>query len=266
MKKILVILMALLLVGGTAAEAKKKKTSHRSKKKTETILPLTKGEAKEYGDYLTTRFFNLKKGEMNSITLEYPIEGNPKLVNAMRTEIKNYLDPDFQGSLDNPEALMRHVMKNVSDISYGQEGESLNTTIEILYSTPEVVTLGNTGDSYMGGAHGMAWDSGTTFLVGDGTVFTTEMLPPFEVMRPYILEGLAENFGTTVRGLSDVLLVNDSELDYPATVIILADGLNFIYAPYEIAPWSAGIPRAVVPVDNNIFSRLSSEGKKFFKD
>lgn len=266
MKKVIFLLMALMVLGISAEAQTRKKTAPKAKKTASSVLPVTKGEVKDYGDYLKTQMFTIKKGKDNKIVLEYPISGNPGLVNAMRQYIKNSLNDKFTGSLDTPEALMRNAIKGAKDVSYGQDGETLDTEFRVIYNTSEFITLKQAGSSYMGGVHGSAWDTGASFLVSDGTVFSESMLPSISKMRPYILQGLAEYFGTSTRALSnDYIFGEANDIDYPSTIYITKDGLNFIYQQYEIAPYSAGIPIAVVPVNAKIIEMLNTAGKQFFK-
>lgn len=256
------IAVAILSCGNATAQTRKK--SSVKSKKTSSVLPVTKGEIKEYGDFLTTQIFTVKKGKDNKISIEYPISGDPDLVNAMRRYIKNCLNENFTGSLDTPDALLRNALKGKKDVSFGQEGESLEQNFKVIYNNQHVITLDNTGYTYMGGAHGMGWNSGTTFLIENGTEFSESMLPSISKMRPFILQGLAKSYNVSTGDLSDILLTSPNEIDYPGTIYITGEGITFIYQPYEIAPWSEGTPTSVVPVTNDILNMLTPEGRKFF--
>lgn len=266
MKKV-IYLLALVLVFSVSAEAQtRKKTSKSKKSSTASVLPVTKGAVKEYGADLTTQMFTIKKGKENEIVVEYPIAGNPQLVNAMRQYIKSSLNDKFTGSLDSPEALLRNVMKTKKDVSFGQEGESLTQEIIVSYDNPKIITLEDKGYLYEGGAHGMPWFTGATFLKSDGTVLTKSMFPSISRMRPYILEGLGEYFEVSPSELSDdYIFGNAYDLDYPDTEIIVNnDGILFIYQAYEIAPFASGIPVAVVKPTPQIIDMLTPAGKRFF--
>lgn len=268
MKKLMTVLMLIgvLLAGSATVEAKTttKRKSTTTKKKTTSVLPVTKGEIKKYGDYLTTQVFSIKKGKDNKVTIEYPIAGNEALVNAIRQSIKNSLDDKFTGSLQTPEALLRSVMKGKKDMEFGMEGESLEEDIFVKYHSPNIITYEDSGYSYMGGAHGIGWVTGDTFLVDNGEIFDISMLPDFSKMRPYIMEGIARNFDVEVYQLNDYLF-NPDEVDYSGTYIITPEGITFIYQPYEIADFATGIIKATVPVTNEVLNMLTPEGREFFK-
>lgn len=258
------ILAAVVAAGSFTADAKapvRKKAAAR--KSASSVLPVTKGETRQYGDYLVTQQFRIKKGKDNSISVEYPIEGTPELVNALRKEIKERVNPNFTGSLDTPEAMLRSAMKNYRDVSFGDEGESLTEEISVMYATPEVVTLQDAGYTYMGGAHGLGFDTGVTFMVQNGSKLTAEMMPDIKEMRPVILKNIARGLDIPVKDLNEVLF-DAQQIEYPATVFVTKDGLNFAYQPYEIAPYSAGVITAVVPT-SEVIGLLSPEAQKFLK-
>lgn len=263
MKKVMILMMALGFIFGTLT-LEAKTTKKGSSRKTSSTLPVTKGETKQYGDYLTTQSFYIKKGKENEIKLEYPVSGNPRLVNAMRNRIKESLNSEFTGELDSPEALMRSALKGKRDVSYGQDGESLNEDIHVVYSTPEIITLGDTGYSYMGGAHGSSWNVPTTFLVEDGTEFNQDMFPDISKFRPYILKGLAKSFDIPQSELGEWIF-SPEDVDYPGTITIDSDGIYFIYQQYEIGPYSLGIPEAVVPATPDVINLLTPQGRRFFQ-
>lgn len=262
MKKIIFFLIAALMVCGSA-DARKSKSS--SKRKTSTALTVTKGETKDYYDYLKTQIFKLRKGEGNELTIEYPISGKGMLVNTIRTNIAFDLDDTYTGSLDNPEALMKAVMKNKKNPTFGMDGESLDEEIKVAYANPRIITYELRGDIYMGGAHGSHFDIGVTYLVENVDVFNVGMLPPIQKMRPYILKGLAKYFDTNVAGLGDILMGDPNDIDYPEYVFITDKGINFVYGEYEIGPYAIGLPRAIVPATDEIINMLTPEGQKFFR-
>ena len=265
MKKFLVMmLMGLLLAGNVSIEAKTTKKTKTTHKKTTSTLPVKKGEIKKYGDYLTTQFFSAKKGKDSKVELEYPIDGNPQLVSAMRQFIKDRLKSDYTGSLESPEGLIRSVLKDKRDVQYEGIGESLTSEIEVEYATPSIITLKDEGYWYGGGVHGDVWEIGATFLVKDGTVLTTDMFPPIYVMRDTILQGIADKSGVSMAEVYDGLY-NASEIDYPGVVLIDEDGINFIYQLYEIAPFSEGIIKCVIAPTPDLVNSLTPEGQKFFK-
>lgn len=268
MKKVISVLaiaMALVFSGITAEAAPKKKTAAKGKKKTTAVLPVTKGETKQYGDYLTTQMFTIKKGKECGLEIEYPVDGNPQLVNAIRKYIKNRVDEKFTGSLETPEQLMRSAMKDKRDVSFGEEGESMKDAIKVVYASPTIITLEGSGDSYMGGAHGYFWDTGSTFLVKDGKEFDSSMFPSINSFRSKILQGIATANDATVSDVKDWLFSAD-DIDYPATVLITDEGIVLLYQPYEVAPFAEGIVKGVIEPTPDIINSLTPSGREFFEN
>lgn len=265
MKKFVLFFISMFLILGTVDIAAKKAPAKGKRKTSSATLAVTKGETKSYGDYLTTQVFSVKKGMSNVIKVEYPISGDSKMVNTIRKHIKELLDDKFAGSLETPDALLRSAIKGYRDVNFGQEGEQIEQEISLNYVTPKEVTIFNEGYVYMGGAHGMPWEVGQTILIDNGQIFDESMLPAFSKMKPYIIKGLCKYFQCTESGLSNELFDSPNNLEYPSTVFITGEGINFIYAPYEIAPYSAGIPKAVVPATSEIINMLTPAGQKFFK-
>ena len=269
MRRLIYFLLALVMLVGTAdAQSRKKKSGNSTaKKSTSSVLPVTKGAVKKYGNYLTTQSYTIKKGKDNEITVEYPIAGNPKLVNAIRSYIKESLDyqSKFTGSMETPEAFLRYVMKGYKDVKYGGDGESIQAEIKVIYNNPTIITLEDKAYSYGGGVHGMYGEVGKTFLVSDGTLLTEEMLPPISSMREYILQGIADDLEIPVSDLSDTVgIYAPYSIEY-GNVSITDEGLVFKYQPYEIGPWSAGVIKGTVDIDD-VEDMLSEEVLRFFEE
>ena len=271
MKRIINFLLIFSMLAGFAGmDAKTTKSKSKKKTTTQTKLPVTKGETKQYGDYLTTQFFTVKKGKENKVTVEYPIGGNPQLVKTLRDAIvESMINGDETSAKkpaiapETPEELLRKMLKGKKDVGYNQIGESLEEDITISYASPSVVTLSDVGYSYTGGAHGLPWSLHTTYLVEDGSKLDSSMLPSIDKMRPYILNGIAKYYDTSVSNLSDYLFENPRDIDY-GTVYVNGDGLNVIYQVYEIAPYSDGQINAVIPI-SDIYNIVSPTVQKFLK-
>lgn len=211
-----------------------------------------KGAVKRYGNVLTTQVFSIKKGE-SQISVEYPINGNKVIVKTIRRLIAELVagnNINYYSSLNNPDELLRTTIKKYqSEGEMGMDGETIEKKISVSYSNGKVITIRSTGYLYMGGAHGTPWDESYTFLVKDGTKLTKSMLPSFKTLRPYLLSGLAKYFGVSVSELFNDGYIYVTDLDFPTSnPYIDKNGLNFIYSAYEIAPFSAGMPKATIPI------------------
>lgn len=260
MKKILSIFLfaAIIVAGCGSMDAKTaKKATKKTSQSSSAGLSVSKGEIKEYGDYLTTQLFTIKKGKYGEIKVEYPIKGNTQLVNSIRNNIKRFINEKFTGSLETPDALLRSAMKEV-----GKEYQR-NLHINISYDNGNVVTYKVEGDDYSGGAHGLYWKFGRTFLVADGKVFDENMMPSFSSMRKHILDGMARKMDMPVSDVVDGFYSSDSLEDY-GSVSITADGIYIVYQPYEIGPYMSGLFESVIPI-SEVYNLFSPEAQKFLK-
>lgn len=263
-----ITLVALLTVGAAASvdAAKKRTGSRKTKAKTTAAAPaVKKGEVHNYGNYLTTQDFTYKRGK-SSLTVEYPIGGNPELVDAIRRGIADGICYDYaqgksysySGNLDTPDAMMKKVISSVG------RGEELDETVKVSYAGDNVVTVNCQGYWYAGGAHGAPSDTYMSFLVNDGTMLTGDMMPSISVMRPYMVASLEEEWGIPSYDWTDSGLIDPDDLDYPGSnPYVGADGLKFTYGAYEIGPYMLGMPTATVSA-SDARKLLTGTAAKFF--
>lgn len=270
MKKLLLPILILALCAAVAepgyAQTRKKSGASKprttaTRTKSRAAAPsVVKGAEKTFGDELVTQQFTYKKGK-SSISVEYPVSGNYELVSAIRGWIRDMLVKDYTGALDTPDAMLKKALTGM------EPGETRNDEVKVIYyADGRAVTILENGEWYGGGAHGMYYEIGATFNPSDGSQLTVSMLPPISKMRPLIKKGLAEYFDVSVSELSDVLMMGDfNDLDYPeSNVYVTPEGLNVQYSAYEIAPFSAGLPRAVIPLDKELARMLSPEALSYF--
>lgn len=236
----MLVVIAAIVCPDLSAATKKK----GGKKKSAPALSVTKGEINTYADGLTTQFFSLKKGE-SVISVEYPLSGPHAVVTAIRELEKNAINENFTGSLETPDALL------ISAIRALGRGENVEEEIKIIFSSPKVVTVYVSAYDYeRGAAHGILVGYGKTFFLADGSTFNDSMLPSFSSIAPYVREGLARNFDCSVDELENYLFGSPYDLEYPSDNAYFTDeGLVIQYSSYEIAPWSSGLPEAVIPYD-----------------
>lgn len=241
--------LALVLMGPVDAGAKtvsKRRATTTATRKSATGPAVVKGEVKTYGDYLTTQLFSIKKGE-SQITVEYPMSGNEELVKAVRSYIVDFVNDTCRGDTSSPEQLLKTTIKGYSSKgSYGMTGETVNEKVVVVYSNDNVISYLGDGYSYMGGAHGMPFAVGCSFLVSNGKALTTDMMPPISTMRPYIIDGLCESIEMDEPDIQDAI-PGIYEIDYPGGApYFTEDGLVFHYGAYEIGSYALGMPTSTV--------------------
>lgn len=146
----------------------------------------------------------------------------------------------------------------------------------MLYCTPQIVTYCSEMYVYSpGAAHGMSMYSPATFVRSTGRLLEWDDVltrNAIYTLRPILLKELKKQYFSKIEwmsdydDISDMLLIQADELELPAVNPELrADGIVFIYQPYEIAPYAAGIPRCTLsykqlePVLTSMAKSLVSE-------
>ena len=114
----------------------------------------------------------------------------------------------------------------------------------IKYDKDGLMSIVLYGYQYMGGAHGASWRASVTFREKDGTVFT--------------LDGLFEqgsDYQTTINELINAEIGRRSgwpdAVEFPGVVAntnfyLTEEALVIYYLPYEMAPFSFGLPTFVL--------------------
>lgn len=229
--------MAMVLIASTVFGADAAVKKNKARKTTNTGIVLTKGATHTYADgALTTQDFTYKRGKY-SIKVEYPTGGNDALVTEVRKWIQQRLVEGFTGSLATPDELIKKLVANNK-----KDGASeYDLSITVPYSNPKIITVNLKDFAYWGGAHGGSADVSGTFSVDDAQLLTAEMLPAINKMRPYILQGLANN------SIDREWLDDPASIDY-GVPYIMGDELHIIYGEYAIGPYCIGMPEAIIPL------------------
>ena len=204
------------------------------------------------------------------VHVEYPVKGETKLVDAIRTYIANHVElesdevelSDGQGVIDfygrNLMTEMKSLAADYMDDDYVTEVYH-DWTFTKLCETDLFVTFHSQSDIYEGGLHGVGYEEGISFFQDDGSQFTADMLrrtasPDFQKL---VRQGLRAYFASDGQELTDEQLaeelivvadVNDIPLPQ-ADPYLSSDGVTFIYQPYEISYFAAGLPTFTIPME-----------------
>ena len=123
-----------------------------------------------------------------------------------------------------------------------------------VFETCKLVTFTAETYEYAGGAHGGESLEGCVFRKSDGRRFGWEMFTAEgkEKLRDIIKERLKKFYFKTGSDEEFYAMLLDENASYsfplPETApICRANGMQFIYQQYEIAPYAAGIPTCTVP-------------------
>ena len=259
MKKLIALmtLVSMITFVGFAGNPKKK-TAHKNAK-TSTAVVVKVGEEHSYGEGLSTREYSVKTKNAD-IKVEYPVAGSPALVDAIRNYIKDKINQKYTGSLSSPEDLIKSAVKALDS------GESINEEINVVFNGVHSISLKDTGYLNMkGAAHGMPWSTGKTFLKSNGNTFEISMFPPIEKFMSPIATGLAQYLNVPISALKDEIFGwGTSEFAYPSTVFLTNEGIELIWEPYEIGPYSMGMPTVTIPATSENLKLLAPEAQSFF--
>ncbi len=173
--------------------------------------------------------------------LEGSAPGDPNDLLAKLTEERNTLYSDFREEM----ASMTEagIIDSLADpdmfLSFHY---SYNTSVQVYYNAPELLTLGFTDYSYTGGAHGMY-----ATIVSSYDLKKKKVLKLSDILLPGYVEAVSKALAKAVRtkynlGASAPLntFLFEEEIAPNENYGFTDKGVFFVYAPYEIAPYAAG--------------------------
>lgn len=140
-------------------------------------------------------------------------------------------------------------------------------TFKKVYETAKLVTFELEGYDYpMGAAHGMPYRVGATFRKSDGKNMSESLVRRSHKLNLMIRGGLKKYFKVKTNAqLKNCLGVSFTIFPAPgATPWVVKGGVIFLYGPYEIACYAAGMPYAVIPV-KRLTPYLTKEGAALLK-
>lgn len=107
--------------------------------------------------------------------------------------------------------------------------------------------------AYTGGAHPNNWPDTWVFDLADGRALTLDDLFPapggaLRILAPYVRAELRAALDQMA--LDDMLLPGTEPMpDNYARFVLTDQGLTFLFAPYQVAPYAAGEQRVTIPMD-----------------
>lgn len=281
MKKILTFVLGMMVVASCDHMSKS------SSDKGETSI--TELEAMDFETEKLSYSFEGDKVEVD-ITVDYPTDGNPILVNAVREYISETLDGTYDDDLEEGQQLVDYYgdrfKKNLNDEKQEQIDDNdgndeniygfyRNYDIKKEYESEHFITYVVNSDIFLNGAHGVESSYGMTFRKSDGRRFNTDMMRDLYSQDLYaiIKEGLMEYFSEssdesvdTDEELKEFILTDDdvNYLPMPThTPYITEKGFVFTYQAYEITFYAAGMPTFTVPF-NKMKPFLTQTALKMF--
>ena len=208
------------------------------------------------------------------MTADWPVEGNPTLVNILREYITEELQLNTTQYDDGRQVMEQAVAQDYAKRKAMYEetlgdGFKLPTLTGVRhitkrYETPLLVTYLSTFEDYQGGAHGGYIVTGTTFRKSDGRRMGSDMLrindnpDKMEGWYRMLKEGVRSYFSANMdHQLTDselqAMLIGVDDINFlpmPQNQPYFSEnGLEFIYQQYEIAPYAAGLISFTLPYE-----------------
>lgn len=200
------------------------------------------------------------------VSAAYPCVSDSSAVGmSIRRWIDEELGGDYPGNLFDGGAMMAYYGGKRRDAHgddaavYGEDvsgGEYADyVQFKRVFETGAFVTFTREDYLYMeGGAHGYEGLTGAVFRKSDGrrlgwNLFSKEGLEELRFMIPYALKRRYFKVGSDDE-FYEMLFTGgaDGEFPLPETPPILrANGVQFVYQVYELAPYSAGLPSCTLP-------------------
>lgn len=149
---------------------------------------------------------------------------------------------------------------------FAEEGEEPQSVFEGNYTLSEqndlYVTYISEGYAYTGGAHPLPWYYGTTFRKVDGSMLGYNMFEDPEQLIEIVSENIrTQYFDKYNTEEEEYLFEPDEPFQLPTNQPwIETDSVVFCYAPFEIAPYAAGMPLCKIS-KTDLMPYLSEKGK-----
>lgn len=272
-KRLLPLSAAALLFAGACSSDKEEDKTHRSDSQPPVKEEVGDSSASDSIPTLANIPFQVKKyGEKkgdNVLDMEYPVSGNPELLDSVRTWMNEQLTDTYRGNLADAEAFFRHYVAQMGeDPELYDEGVYTHDDFRVGYVNDCIVTYDYTSFVSEGGAHDDGATYGITFLQSDGSVFNRDCITSYKALHPFIIEGLKKYFGVSTDEELKQQLITSSPLERLSppgrNPWLDENGVVFSYIPYEIAPFSAGSPSFTIPYED-IEPYLTPHGKRFIQ-
>ena len=266
MNKVFLPIMAALLLAGCSQKADNAEATPTDSDSIQ-CEEVEADEDESVPTGLVTKRVAKKEGLRNwtySFVADYPVDGNPMLVNSIREWISETLGGTYTGNLADTTSMFDHYAKEYltdddetgtdSDEEFSFDGVN-ESEFTIIWQNDKLVTYQLKEYWYGGGAHGGTFIAGFTFRKSDGRLFGSDMFMAKADLQKELHEGLATYFGaTTDEELEQQLFLSNyqsvSNLPMPkADPWIDGEGVHLVYGEYEIACYAAGLPEVIIPLN-----------------
>ena len=213
------------------------------------------------------------------VDLDVPVSGPVRLVSTVRKWIDDKLGGSYEKGLNfDNDMLLYYANSYFQDCEdkglFVGTGASFTLKVSVVANTANFVSYVADGYDYTGGAHGLPFTIGATFVKDNGKTLGWDIFADTTELAPLFKDGVATYFtsvnanDSTLKHMSvDEFLFDDAKKSFPLPVTtpwLVDSGVSFIYGAYEIAPYAAGMPQATIPTAV-AEKYLSDKAKKLLK-
>ena len=199
-----------------------------------------------------------------AIAIQHPADTTSALAQAVAEYASEALGGTYQGEYTSPHAIMSFYhsqtikdwlpdYQQLKEVSDADNKFYWNVRITTVADTPQFLTIAYNCETYQGGAHGLGVHFGITLRKSDCRRVGWEVIRNSngEKVQELMRQGLREYFNVkTDDELKNLLFDENYIYTMPmpqCPPLFTADGIQFVYNPYEIAPYAAGRPTFVIP-------------------
>lgn len=201
-----------------------------------------------------------------ALTVEHPADTTSALSQAFMEYVSETLGGTYTGEYTSPKALIAHYhsgnynnMKKefdeLKDIREDHVPLEWSDDFCKFAETDKYITFSYKSENYLGGAHGMHTFFGITIRKSDNRRMGWDILRSVynENLQAAMRQGLKEYFEVkTDDELKQQFFKEEYAYNLPmpqCPPLFTEKGVMFVYNPYEIAPYAAGMPTFTIPYD-----------------
>lgn len=203
--------------------------------------------------------------------IDLPIAGPDSLLACIKAWINEELGGSYQGELNCDTSMLQsyadYFFRN--DAEEGFDGISTQLTIHKIDETDQTITYLMEGYTYLGGAHGTPFTKGMTFSKSDGSRYGWNLIADTEPLRDLLKQAIKDQYfegnDSDFVFAVEVMVKDTANFPTPDTdPWLVGDSLQFLYQPYEIAPYAVGQPTCRLAI-SQIKDCLSQKAEEIIK-
>lgn len=177
--------------------------------------------------------------------------GSQEISNKINTEIQQTVVSNL--NIDNPDATSKSINESINyfnneyntfknDFPESLQPWEAQIDGEVMYQSPEIISIAITSFTNTGGAHGNLVITFLNFNANTGERIKNNQL--FNNTEAFTKTAYTY---FTEHAKNQSLLIESNEFVLPANIGFNEDGLVLLYNTYEIAPYSEGIIEFIIP-------------------